>query len=92
MGTLASADDVFYLTSEELEEAIQVRKAQQALPDYIQKAADQRELREARKRIHPPRTIPPEPDKSFVESFRPWELYAGSEGLTVEPEVRSEQG
>jgi hypothetical protein len=30
--------------------------------------------------------------KAFVESFRPWELYQGAEGLTVKPEVRSEQG
>ena len=26
--------------------------------------------------------------KAFVESFRPWELYEGAQGLTVEPEVR----
>ena len=30
--------------------------------------------------------------KTFVESFRPWELYQGAQGLTVEPEVRSEPG
>ena len=65
VGTLASADDVFYLTREELEEAVQARKEEQALPDYIQKAADQRALREARKRIHPPGKIPPEADESY---------------------------
>jgi len=26
--------------------------------------------------------------KSFVESFRPWELYEGAEGLSVDPEIR----
>jgi hypothetical protein len=26
--------------------------------------------------------------KEFVESFRPWELYGGGEGLDVDPEVR----
>ena len=26
--------------------------------------------------------------KVFVESFSPWELYGGTEGLTVDPEVR----
>ena len=26
--------------------------------------------------------------KAFVESFRPWGLYGGTEGLTVGPEVR----
>ena len=25
---------------------------------------------------------------AFVESFRPWELYPGTEGLTVDPELR----
>jgi hypothetical protein len=30
--------------------------------------------------------------KAFVESFRPWELYKGGQGLGVEPEVRPEQG
>jgi pyruvate,water dikinase len=77
VGTLASADDVFYLTSEELEEAIQARKEEQALPDYIQKAADQRELREARKRIHPPGKIPPEADVSSV---------------TIETQILNEEG
>ena len=27
--------------------------------------------------------------KQFVESFRPWELYDGGQGLSVDPEVRS---
>ena len=26
--------------------------------------------------------------KRFVESFSPWELYDGGEGLSVEPEIR----
>ena len=26
--------------------------------------------------------------KSFVESFRPWELYGGTDGLDVEPDVK----
>ena len=29
--------------------------------------------------------------KQFVESFRPWELFAGDEELSVEPAVRPEQ-
>ncbi|MCH8206337.1 MAG: hypothetical protein IH956_04970 [Chloroflexi bacterium] len=28
--------------------------------------------------------------KAFVEQFRPWELYEGGHGLTVEAEVRPE--
>ena len=26
--------------------------------------------------------------KEFVESFKPWEIYGGGEGLDVDPEVR----
>ncbi len=28
--------------------------------------------------------------KEFVESFRPWDLYDGAEGLSVEPAARAE--
>ncbi len=28
--------------------------------------------------------------KEFVESFRPWDLYDGADGLSVEPAVRAE--
>ena len=28
--------------------------------------------------------------RAFVESFRPWELYKGAQGLTVDPGVRPE--
>ena len=28
--------------------------------------------------------------KNFVESFRPWELFGSGDGITVDPEVRSE--
>ena len=28
--------------------------------------------------------------KSFVESFRPWELFGSDDGVTVDPEVRPE--
>ena len=30
--------------------------------------------------------------KTFVESFTPWDLYQGTEGVTVEPEVRKAEG
>ena len=29
--------------------------------------------------------------KEFVESFSPWELYEGGQGLTVDPEVKDEE-
>lgn len=30
--------------------------------------------------------------KAFVESFRPWELYRGTHGLSVQSEVRTSEG
>jgi hypothetical protein len=30
--------------------------------------------------------------KAFVESFRPWELYGGTKGESVEPDVRPAPG
>ncbi len=30
--------------------------------------------------------------KSFVESFRPWEMYQGTHGLNVESDVRPAEG
>ena len=30
--------------------------------------------------------------KSFVESFRPWEMYQGTHGLSVESDVRPAEG
>ena len=30
--------------------------------------------------------------KSFVESFRPWEMYQGTHGLSVESDVRPVEG
>lgn len=56
-GTLQRADDTFFLVSAELERAI---AAGEALPELGQLAAERRELREARKRHHPPGTIPDE--------------------------------
>ena len=30
--------------------------------------------------------------KEFVESFSPWELFQGGQGITVDPEVRGQDG
>lgn len=60
VGTLASPDDVFYLLRSELEEASMARKNKQAVPGFMQLANDRRELRQARKRLHPPGMVPPQ--------------------------------
>jgi pyruvate,water dikinase len=57
-GTINFSDDVFYLVTEELTKAINARKENKAIPEYQQLTAKRRELREARKRLHPPGTIP----------------------------------
>ena len=58
VGTLTSPDDVFYLEWAELEEACSARHAGGVRPDLKQRAEQRRELREARKRRHPPGIIP----------------------------------
>lgn len=57
-GTFATPDDVFYLQCAELGEAFIVRKAGRARPDLGQLADRRRELREARKKLHPPGMVP----------------------------------
>jgi pyruvate,water dikinase len=59
-GTFQQPDDTYFLVTEELERAIEARSAGKALPDLGELAAERRELREARKRHHPPGTLPAE--------------------------------
>jgi len=56
--TLSGADDVFYLNIAELEAACSARDASGTRPDLKLLASQRRELREARKRLHPPGIIP----------------------------------
>ena len=58
-GSLDAPDDVFYLKSAELTSASVARSGGQSLPELAQLARERRELREARKRLDPPVTIPP---------------------------------
>jgi pyruvate,water dikinase len=58
VGTIYVPDDVFYLVTEELTKAINARKENNAVQEYKQLTVERRELREARKRLHPPGTIP----------------------------------
>jgi len=57
-GTISERDHVFYLLTDELKQAIAARKENEAVPAYNQLAAERFELREARKRLHPPGTVP----------------------------------
>jgi pyruvate,water dikinase len=57
--SLLAAEDVFFLETSELGEAIAAREADQAKPEFARLARERRELREARKRLHPPPVVPP---------------------------------
>ncbi len=59
-GTFNQADDVYFLVSAEIKQAIQARSQGKGLPEFGKLAAERRELREARKRHHPPGTLPAE--------------------------------
>lgn len=69
-GSLETPGDVFYLTSTELAAASEARAINQGRPDLAQLARERHELREARKRLHPPAAVPP----SY--RFRVWKLDA----------------
>ncbi len=57
-GTLAERDHIFYLLTDELKQAIAARKEGKAVDELRQLAISRFELREARKRLHPPGTVP----------------------------------
>jgi pyruvate,water dikinase len=58
-GSLLAADDVFFLGTLEIKAAITARAAGKAKPELARLARERRELREARKRLHPPPVVPP---------------------------------
>ncbi len=60
IGTFQSANDLYFLRTEQIEQAIAGRAANRAVPELARIAAEERLLREARKRIHPPGAIPPD--------------------------------
>jgi len=57
-GTFNSPDKVFYLTSEELVEAYTARQEGRSMPELGTAANHRWELREARKKLHPPPMVP----------------------------------
>jgi pyruvate,water dikinase len=69
-GTFLLRDDVYFCTTAELTDAIDARREGKALPEMGQRAAERRELREARKRLHPPGTVPPEASQIFEIRFK----------------------
>lgn len=68
--TLSQPDDIYYLWSAEVRQAIEARQSGRNDVDFSAIAAERRELREARKRLHPPGTIPPEASKNPGVAFK----------------------
>ena len=60
VGTFKQPDDVYHMYTAELEEAMKSRADNKAKPELGELAQERRELRERRKRLHPPGTCPPE--------------------------------
>ncbi len=58
-GSLLAAEDVFFLETSELGAAITARGVGQVRPELARLARERRELREARKQLHPPPVVPP---------------------------------
>jgi len=69
-GTINVMDDIFYLVTEELTKAINARKENKTIPEYKQLTSERRELREARKRLHPPGTIPEDASNNPGVAFK----------------------
>jgi pyruvate,water dikinase len=57
--SLSVAEDVFFLQTAELQAASQARAIGQSRPDLATLARDRRQLRGARRRLHPPAAVPP---------------------------------
>ena len=83
VGTFVEAQDTFFLVTDELKRAIEARKTGTGLPELGELAAERRELREARKLLHPPGTIPEEASNIPSVRFKETQIRndAGSDGL-----------
>ena len=69
-GILQDAEQVYFLNSEEIKQAIDARKRNQTSLGLGQLAAQRRTLREARKHHHPPGTLPAEASEMASISFK----------------------
>jgi len=78
VGTLGSANGVFYLTGDELEQASTASEQGNACSDMRERAQQREVLREARKRLHPPARVPEDlrfkfGPFDFTRAFEVWE-------------------
>ena len=71
-GSLRTAEDIFFLQTPELRTAISAREAGRATPELASVAHQRRELRDARKRLHPPPVVP----QGYKLRFGPFDMSA----------------
>ena len=81
--TFLDPEDTFFMVTDELKRAIEARKTGTGLPGLGKLAAERRELREARKLLHPPGTIPEEASNIPSVRFKETQIRndAGSDAL-----------
>jgi pyruvate,water dikinase len=92
-GSLDTPDDVFYLESSELAEASAARANGVRRPEFARLARERRAVREARKRLDPPVSVPPDGRMKFgpidMSMFEPKPRTASTgptlEGFAVSP-------
>ena len=83
VGTFLDPEDAFFMVTDELKRAIEARKTGTGLPELGKLSAERRELREARKLLHPPGTIPEEASNIPSVRFKETQIRndAGSDAL-----------
>ncbi|HEU4547838.1 MAG TPA: PEP/pyruvate-binding domain-containing protein [Microlunatus sp.] len=71
-GSLNTPEDIFFLQTSELRTAVSARKPGRATPELASVAHQRRELRDARKRLHPPPLVP----QGYNLRFGPFDMSA----------------
>lgn len=83
VGTLHVPSDVYFLETAELGQAIERRSANVGVPELGDLAAKRKELREARKRHHPPGTLPMEASQIDGIAFKETQIKNEADSLMM---------
>ncbi len=82
-GTFRLPEDTYFLVTEELTRAIEARAEGMAVPELGELAAARRVLREARKRHHPPGTVPEEASQIKGIAFKETQIKNDDSSATM---------
>ncbi len=77
------SDDIFFLKADELQLSVRALGNGEANVNFAALAAERRELREARKRHHPPGTLPPEVSELDAVSFKETQIKNDADSDTM---------